>query len=266
MCKKSVLNIIVPAVLWKNIVKLVVILNLLVSLPAFSVGVSAIRIYLDNTRSEQSFAVYNKVPENQVCDLLLRHFEIAENGELKAYPDDQIPKNSAKNWIRFSPRKFTLKASESQSVRFRLRRKPNSEVAEFRSYLTVDCKLAGTKSALNADIQFSLVPRLRHNIPIIVRTGKLEASVEFTDINVTNKQIKFSVVRQGTRSVYGHLALINSRTNEIISQNPSFVIYPETQKKSVAFMTKGINSANLSIRFVENKNEGGSINYLKTLQ
>jgi hypothetical protein len=253
------------AVCRNNIVKLAVLLSMLFSLPSTAVGVSTIRVYLDDNLSEQSFIVYNKVPQNQRCELLLRHYEVAADGGIKPYPDDFVPKNSANNWIRFSPKTFSLAASESQSVRFRLRRKPNAEAAEFRSFLAVDCIVAQSELALNKDIKFGLVPRLRHNIPIIVRTGSLEATVEFTDISVSAEQVKFAVLRQGTRSVFGRLELIDTRTNEIIAENQHFVVYPETSKKSVAFATAGISGEHLSIRFVENNKEGGSIEYIKAV-
>jgi hypothetical protein len=147
-----------------------------------------------------------------------------------------------------------------------MRRKPNAEAAEFRSFLAADCTIDATESGLNKDIQYGLTPRLRHNIPLIVRTGALEATVEFTDISVAVEQVKFAVLRQGTRSVYGHLALIDTRTNEIVDENRHFVVYLETPKKSVTFATQGVSLEHLSIRFVENKKEGGSIDYIQGVQ
>jgi hypothetical protein len=249
-----------------NLGKLVLLLSLFGSLPLCAVGVSTIRIYLDNNQSEQSFFIYNKVPQQQTCDLLIRHYEVAAEGGLKPYPDEFVPNNSAVDWFRFSPKRFVLNASGSQAVRFRMRRKPNAEAAEFRSFLAADCVTDVTESGLNKNIQYGLTPRLRHNIPLIVRTGALEATVEFTDISVAVEQVKFAVLRQGTRSVYGHLALIDTRTNEIVDENRHFVVYLETPKKSVTFATQGVSLEHLSIRFVENKKEGGSIDYIQGVQ
>lgn len=248
-----------------NLVAFVILISGVISLPAFAVGISTVRIYLDNTQSEQNFVVYNKEAKRQECELLIRHFDIIGNGEVQPYIGDDIPKSSAESWIRFSPKQFVLEGFQSQSVRFRFRRKPNAEAAEFRSFLAVDC-MADKNELVNEDVQYGLLPRLRHNIPIIVRTGNLDASVEFTDIGMASDTVEFSIVRQGTRSVYGHLALIDTRTNEIVSENTHFVIYPETQKKSYALAAKGVKAEYLSLQFVENKKEGGSIDYIQKVQ
>ncbi len=230
------------------------------------VGISTLRVYLDNEQSEQNFIVYSKDPKRQDCTLFIKHYEVAEDGNLISLAEDFTPQNSAKQLIRFSPKTFSLGGAKSQSVRFRMRRKPNVEAAEFRAFLAVDCIFDQSELAKErGDVQYGLVPRLRHNIPIIVRTAKLEASVEFADIKVSDDAIGFSVKRQGTRSLYGRVELIDMRSNKIISKNTHFVLYPETPQKIVSFSTKGVSSEHLSIRFVENPKEGGSINHIKSV-
>jgi P pilus assembly chaperone PapD len=250
---------------WQKLAKFLILSAAVMSLSVNAgVGVSTIRIYLDNDKSEENFLVYSKDPKLQHCTLWVKHYGIAEDGRIISLADDFQPDNSAEPLIRYSPKTFSLAAAQTQSVRFRMRRKPNIEDAEYRAFLVVDCEFDETDlSKDREDVQYGLVPRLRHNIPIVVRTAKLDASVEITNINVSEESISFSILRQGTRSVYGRLELIDTRTDRVVADNSHFVLYPETSKKQVQFPTKGVNPKDLGIRFIENAKEGGSINLIK---
>lgn len=229
----------------------------LVSLSSQAVHLSTYRIYLDNDNRTQSFIVFNKNTASQECNLSLRHYDFDEQGNMQDYKTKALPENSAKNWIRFSPRKFTLTPANSQTVRFNMRRKAKAKAAEYRSYLVIDCGAVTDVTAKKEMI--SIKPKLIHNVPIIVRMGELNTNVKLTDFTVTNEKINFFIERKGDRSVYGDIELIDKKTNTKISYQLNLSIYPETSRKSFSLGTKGYNPEDLIVRFIENPKFGGDI-------
>jgi hypothetical protein len=235
---------------------------ILLTLPSFSsmaLGLSTYRIYLDNDNRQQDFVVYSNDKYTQNCKLFLRHYEVLPNGSRVALEMDVIPEHSASSFIRFSPKRFSVKPSRSQTVKFQIRRKANSIAQEYRSFLSIDCESDPIEMAANNDNKAQVTPRLRHNVPIIVRTGTLEANINFENIQLTDTTVSFNVKRNGDRSIHGKIELIDTRNNSVVSKEPLFTLYTETLTKSVSLSTKGINKAYLELRFKENPEVGGKI-------
>lgn len=235
------------------------------SINAHAVNISEYRIYLDKENRTKSFLIYNKDVQPQDCNLKLRHFNFDAASKISKHTGDELPENSAKDWIRFSPKIFTLTPAQSQTVRFTLRRKANAEAAEYRSYLQIDCGVATPKDPISKTEKssISIKPKLMHNVPIIARNGKLNASVDIRDIKLADSELHFKLTRSGNRSVYGKIELINRETNEVISFQDSFSIYTESDYFDFDLPTNGIPPSNILIRFTENTNYGGSIIFEK---
>lgn len=245
----------------KIIFKKVLILNLLCLFPILShaVGISAYRIYLDSENPTTSFNIYNRDVKAQDCQLQLTHYNFDANSEIFNVPNGEIPENSAQDWIRFSPREFQLTPANAQTIRFTLRRKANAESKEYRSYLVVDCG-----AALSPDEQDNLVnikPKLLHNVPIIVRNGKLNADIHVANIQQEGEFLSFTVERRGNRSFYGDVELINKNNDELIANKTGFSIYPESERFPFKLPILDIPLSQIKIRVIENPNYGGDITF-----
>ena len=215
---------------------------------------SAFRIYLDDNQRDSTFLLSNSEATSQECNLFLHHYNYNDQGKLFEYEDQQVPKNSAKDWLRFSPKHFILTPTNSQKVRFSLRRKVKAKAAEYRSFLVVDC---GVEKKNTTQHLVNIKPKLIHNVPIIVRVGKLKVDVEFSDITVNNDVVKFKLKRKGNRSIYGDIALINKKTDQKVTFQNSLSIYPESSHTNFSFATQGINPKDLQLQFIENTDFGG---------
>ena len=230
------------------------------SFPSLAVNISEYRIFLDDEHRTKSFIVYNREVEPQECHLRLRHYNFDEKSQMSMHKGEALPENSAKNWIRFSPKKFTLSPARSQTIRFTLRRKANATDAEYRSYIAIDC---GAETRIDSSKQeqklVSVKPKLMHNVPVIARVGKLQAKASIENIKVKGQGIAFDIVRSGNRSIYGEVALIDKNSDEIVSFQKGFSIYPESKSYSFVLSKKGLDENDLRVRFTENKNYGGSI-------
>jgi hypothetical protein len=251
----------------KNIGYLTTLLGLLflTSFTTSAMSLSTYRIYLDNDNSTASFVMYNKSTVAETCRLSLVHNSFDETGQLTQLDDDIVPENSAVPWIRFSPKNFTADGRTPQTVRFTLRRKANSQPAEYRSYLEVYCdKVEDTtpKSASSSELpSIGVKPRLVQNVPIIVRTGKLDAEISFSNVSIKDESIFFNVNRTGNRSVYGDIELVNKNNGEVISYTRNNSLYTETKSSSHKLAVKGFPNDKLALRFVEDKKYGGSITH-----
>lgn len=227
---------------------------------AHAVNISAYRIYLDESNRETAFVIFNREVTTQDCNLSLSHNNFDADSNLTHLDNTVIPENSAKDWIRFSPLQFTLTPAQSQTVRFTLRRKAGADAGEYRSYLVIDC---GVKKQTGADgneiPSVNLQTKLVHSVPIIVRTGKLEAQVSIENIRHQNGSVSLTLKRTGTRSVYGDIELINKETGAVITSQKNISIYPESERFNIVLGRKGENPGQLKLRYTENKDFGGNI-------
>ncbi|WP_158968175.1 hypothetical protein [Paraglaciecola sp. L3A3] len=250
-----------------NRLYLTLVLNLLflTSFTSNAMSLSTYRIYLDNDNSTASFVMYNKSIVAESCQLSLVHNDFDETGQLTQLDDDIVPENSAKPWIRFSPKNFTADGRSPQTVRFTLRRKANTQPAEYRSYLEVYCdQVEDTtpKSATTSELPtIGVKPRLVQNVPIVVRTGKLNAEISFSKMSIDNKYVHFTVNRKGDRSVYGDIELVNKNNGEVLGFTSNNSLYTETTSTSHKLGFKNIPVDQLALRFVEDKKYGGTITH-----
>jgi hypothetical protein len=229
------------------------------SAASLALGLSTFRIYLDNDKRQDNFVVYSKDEYTQHCNLSLRHYDVLESGKLLALDSGVEPEKSASKWIRFSPKKFSLKPGTSQSVKFQMRRKANTLADEFRSFLSVDCEFDAEELNANNDRKTGMTPRLRHNIPVIVRTGKLAAELAFENLEVNDELVSFNLKRSGERSIHGRVQLIDTRNDKIVNKKSLFSLYTETPFKNVRLATMGVDKKYLLLRFQEEADVGGTI-------
>lgn len=227
----------------------------MLSFSSQAASLTTFRIYLDEETRNNSFVVFNDGTEAEKCHLSLAHNNFDDEGNMSKYQGDKLPDNSAKNWIRFAPKRFTLTAAKSQTVRFSMRRKANAKAAEYRSFLRVDCS-AVDRNPENK--QVSVSPRLVHNVPVVVRMGKLDATMSFADFSLDGDFLTFKILRSGTRSTYGKVALFNKETGEMLSSQSGLSIYPESSSTEFVLSTRGQPVSNLVIKYLENTGFGGN--------
>ena len=235
------------------------------TLSSNAINLTEYRIYLDRDNRTKSFLIHNKEVEPQDCKLDLKHYNFDEKSKMTLHKSDELPENSAKDWIRFSPKTFVLTPGQAQTIRFTLRRKAKAEPAEYRSYLQIDCgvqkHLDPEKGQTTGNI--AIKPKLMHNVPIIARVGRLKASIDFKNLKYNNGQLTFDIERSGNRSIYGKIELIDKNTNEILAFKDNISVYTEANLNSVKLGTKDTSLTDILIRFTENKKYGGEIVYTK---
>jgi P pilus assembly chaperone PapD len=228
------------------------------------VSISSRRINVDYEQSSTNFIVTSRQNTPQECDLSLTHNSFDEAGNMRHYTGKELPPYAADNLIRYSPKHFDLPANKKQTIRFTLRRRPNTPAMEHRSYVVVACSDKAAPLVLAADTgapEFSIRPILKHSIPLIVRPQKLKVDVRFDKVEIENNTLVFDLKRVGDRSVYGNINVINKDNNEIVSTSASLVMYIETTNKSFNMKLPILmNKEQLVLQFKEDSNFGGDLN------
>ncbi|KXI27658.1 hypothetical protein [Paraglaciecola hydrolytica] len=253
------------------------LVSLLLAIPLASHGVTltTYRIYLDDNNRSESFIVFTRdvVPED--CSLSLKHFDFDATGKMSLYKGAELPAYSAEEWVRFSPKNFVIQPGKPQTIRFSMRRKPNTEAQEYRSYVSVSCEDIVSEVAVkdsNAPKDrptVSVKPKLVQNVPLIIRTGPLEVDASFGDIKLQGDLVRGKILRSGTRSLYGRISLVDKTSGEEIAFNDSISIYPETLEHSFeisASNDKNIALEQLALKFEEDEQYGGSLQFQKNLK
>lgn len=228
------------------------------SIKSYAIHISAYRILLDDEKRNAEFMVSNSDLIEQDCKIVLKHYYTDNNGQVLDYKDNQQPDNSAKPWLRYSPRKFVLTPRNKQTIRFSMRRKPNSSSNEYRSFVSVDCTPVKGTASNNQLISFA--PKIVHTVPLILRVGDVEAQVGISDPTVSIRGlVSFRLMREGNRSVYGNIELIDNTTNEVVSTIKGTSVFAENEYRALTLPLRGKDPKNLSVRFIEDKHLSGDI-------
>jgi P pilus assembly chaperone PapD len=229
-----------------------------------AVSISNRRIYVDYEQGMTNFTVTSREKFDQECNVSLTYNSFDERGNLSHYTGSDLPPYAADNIIRFSPKQFLLPANQKQTIRFSLRRSPNTPDMEHRSYVVLGCsevKSETTEVDLNNESPtFIIKPQLKHSIPLIVRPQKLQAEVSFDKVAVADELLSFDLHRKGNRSIYGYITVMNKDSGEVISTSAPVIMYTETTTKSFHMnLPKALQQENLLLRFKEDANQGGDI-------
>jgi P pilus assembly chaperone PapD len=230
---------------------------------ANNVSLSTQRIFLDQESPNANFEIKNREIYPQECKLGITYNDFDEIGNMLPYLKSEPPLNAAEKVARFSPKNFRIEPNSKQVVRFTLRRKHDTPPIEHRSYLTVACKnLIDNRIFKVADGQTSIPinPQLQHNIPLIVRPKALSVELRFSDVALKERRLTFKLHREGTRSVYGKVKLVDKQNGETVDESGSFAIYHETKEKLLLMaVPQGLSLNNIKLEFNEAKEEGNAV-------
>jgi len=234
----------------------------------YAASLTEYRVYLDDNNRVKKYILGNSSMNKELCEIEFMNMRFDKKGKedksispifLQSKTEELLSK------IKYSPSKITLEPITTQTVNFVLKRSvKNEEAKEYRAYIDFRCKKAFENTDKVNGIQVSVTPTIVQRVPIIIRTGELEANLSFLDIKRDNRNLDITFSFQGTRSVYGDLKLYSS--DIMISQKKGIAIYPETSQKNVAinipskYLTK-----ELKLVFEEREAFGGNIKIEKTL-
>lgn len=210
------------------------------------------RIVLEGRRQISSIGLYNKTANEGDYEIRIVDMAMTPEGRLIAFDNglseaEKARVKTASTFLRFSPRRVTLRGSEAQTIRIMARAEADLPDGEYRSHFMVTSiprdvggfsieNAAGDSS--EAGIGVTIRPRFGISIPIIVRIGETTLDVGITNARLLtardgSQAVAFTITRAGTRSAFGDLAITARGASEPLVIAKGIGVYPEVNHRDL---------------------------------
>ena len=208
------------------------------------------RVVMTDKERTAQVEIVNSGTETESFSIQLERKRMTETGEFQAVSGEAVPGELfADQIVRYSPRRFTLAPGAGQTVRLMLKMPEGLPEGEYRSHLAVshipeasDVLSQVKQEKEPTDITIKLTAFATIAIPVIVRHGKLNAQLEIKDAVLrpgTGKEpsvVEFTMLRSGSMSVYGDIAVMSVAENGTVEQvaavNGVAVYVPNATRKA----------------------------------
>ncbi len=182
------------------------------------VTVSPTRVVFEGNARKAHVALINRGSETQTYRISWSRKRMTENGDFENIDTPRPGEGFSDTMVRFSPRQVELPPGKPQTVRLLLRKPPNLETGEYRSYLTFTALPSAEKDGVEQlikgrdDISIQLRPVTSISIPIIVRHGKTEANASIDNLTLKKtdaggKKLAMTLQLRGNRSLHGDIVV-----------------------------------------------------------
>jgi len=186
--------------------------------------------------------------------------------------------NFSDELIRYSPRQVTLPPGKSQVIRLMLRKPKDLVEGEYRSHMLFQALPEPRNTTVDIDdknsdtISIEITPLIGITIPVIVRHGKLNASLSIEKPQYIQEDEKYSkprlsvdLLRTGSQSTYGDIKVLytpdGETNNYVVSQAKGVAVYTPNLKRQFKLTLErpaGISFENGTFRIIyteRNKNK-----------
>ncbi len=226
------------------------------------------RIVFDGSKRSDSVIFINNTNKEATFRVSWREMVMTESQGLK---DVASYNNSARNLIKYSPRRVTVPANSPQQIRLLLRRPGDLADGEYRSHLIIKQE-SPQKDPNQPDVTatVSVLPAI--TLPVFVRKGNLNAQLDIVNSSARRSangvDLALRVQRTGEKSVYMDIHFIcNPDTAPyLLKRVHQAAIYTDISQKnfrySVATPPDKQACQQMTIRIIEperNKNLKGKV-------
>lgn len=210
------------------------------------------RVVLDGRVRVASIGLFNKTTSTGDYDIKVSDRMMGEDGQLVDLasvtdPEIKARVKTASAFLRWSPRKVTLRGSESQTVRVMARITPDLPPGEYRSHFQAIAIPPGTDGGTSIEqvkgppgsaIGVRIMPRFGISIPIIVRVGVTTLTAGFKDLRLAatpegEPALRFTITREGNRSAFGNIVITAAGTKKPLAEMKGVGVYPEITQRHV---------------------------------
>lgn len=214
--------------------------------------VSPTRAVLDNKTRSMPIKLTNGGTTKTTYRISFKNMHMTEEGVYVDVDATKVKGQYAERMVRYAPRQISLEPGETQSIRLLLRKPKGLADGEYRSHLLFQeipdeaglrlNQILGDQKEDSLSVVLAPVPGV--TIPVIVRQGKLEASVSMDRLTFKrgNKDIpsnvEFNLTRSGNRSVYGDLEVTHyvsgSKEGMVVGLVQGISILSPTKKRTIS--------------------------------
>lgn len=177
--------------------------------------VTPVRVIFDGNKQKEEISLVNIGNDTTTYSVSFLQYNMTEDGKFELIDNPSEGQMFADPYLRIFPRKVTLAPKESQVVRLQLRKKPDMQAGEYRSHLYFRAEKESAPLSLEAKkdsklMAVQITPVFGISIPVIIRSGNVNASSTLSDLKIENQQdsisnLKFTINRTGNISIYGDI-------------------------------------------------------------
>ncbi len=262
-----------------NVMLKILILPLLLFLPFSAMMaqgnllITPRRVVFEGSKKIQELNLANIGKDTARYVLSMVEMRMKEDGSFETITTPDSGQYFASPYLRFFPRSGVLGPNESQLLKVQTTKADNLSPGEYRSHVYFravrDEKPLGEIEAIvdSNSISVSNIPIFGITIPVIIRVGELEASVNMTDISLVKRDTSYVVGmtfhRNGNKSVYGDLRVEHVAPDGTVSRvgmaNGVAVYTPNTTRRFEVKLTDAANvdlsKGKIHVRFLSQSDQ-----------
>jgi hypothetical protein len=172
--------------------------------------------------------------------LVLRR--MTADGKLDEVDTPTEAEQRALDMISYAPRRVVLEPNQPQSIRVAVRKPADLADGEYRVHMMFRAvpdanPVVAAADAPTEGFAIQLIPIYGITIPVIVRSGNLEAHASIADPRIEaedgHELIAFDLVRNGDRSTFGEVRVLKPGVAEPIVQAKGLAVYMEVPRRKV---------------------------------
>jgi hypothetical protein len=234
--------------LFKPFVAMVAAGLVVAATPAYAdILVSPTRVVMEPGERTAELVFLNKSDEESAFRISIENRRMLPDGSMEKAEEALPGELFAKDFLRYSPRRVVLGGGEQQVLRISSRIPADLPPGEYRSHLrimAVPVSAGNTLQSLASEdgsdtLSITLVAIQSVTIPIIVRVGKLDASVEIEALSLeqgeeeTESFLVASMSRDGTRSTYGDIQIFADGERDPVYFARGIAVYVPNDQRDV---------------------------------
>ena len=244
------------------------------------------RVVIQGRQRTAQVGLFNRTANEGDYEIDITEMAMTPEGRLVALDQVEDPAliakvKSAKDMIRWSPKRLSLGGSESQTIRLMARPSPDLAPGEYRAHflaisrpdvaaggMTIDEAVSGRQAD---GIGVTIKPRFGISIPVIVRVGETTLDLGIENPRVVTlpdgrRALSLKLTREGTRSAYGDVRVLRTGSDEPLVVARGVGIYPEIDARDVLLpftLGEGVgplsSGEKLKVVFVDDDYEPGAV-------
>ena len=174
------------------------------------------RVVFEGNKQKEELNLVNIGQDTAIYSISFQQYNMKEDGGFTQIEKPDSGQMFADPYLRIFPRRVTLAPREPQVVSLQFRRKADMTAGEYRSHLYFraekDNKPLGMENGItdSTQLKVQLIPIFGLSIPIIIRTGAVNANASLSDLKIEFQQdtipyLNLTINRTGNISVYGDI-------------------------------------------------------------
>lgn len=231
---------------------------------------SKVHFYLNDNIRTSSMKMKNQGNQAANCSIGLAQHLIANDGQIQSVSESNDGVyNSAKELVRFSPRKVGVPSGSSQVVRISFRRIPNLDDGEYISYLRVKCIEDKQETPVLGKISASAV--VYYNLPVVIRHGdinsenKIVSAKIFTENDNSYIVVEHQRLPEATGSIIGNYEVIGKDSGKVYGSLTSGKIYAPAKFRKQKFNLIETPNEPVEVKFTMNPELGEQVTIMDIL-